>query len=80
MKIQHFLAPILGLFCDILVDQKSHFGYNSYTVTKQEQAMRTVKVMLVQRRRVAQFTLPQTPEAQVILAQLRAKLTLALSK
>jgi hypothetical protein len=42
--------------------------------------MRTVKVMLVQRRRVAQFTLPQTPEAQAIRAQLRAKLTQALSK
>jgi hypothetical protein len=79
------LPQFLGFFCGflatyILVDQKPQIGYNSYTVAKQEQVMRTVKVMLVQRRRVAQFTLPQTPEAQVIRAQLRAKLTQALSK
>jgi hypothetical protein len=63
-----------------LVDQKSQIGYNSYTVAKQEQVMRTVKVMLVQRRRVERFTLPQTPEAQATRAQLRTKLQQALIK
>ena len=42
--------------------------------------MRTVKVMLVQRRRVERFTLPQTPEAQATRAQLRTKLQQALSR
>ncbi len=42
--------------------------------------MRTVKVMLVQRRRVERFMLPQTSEAQAIRALLRTKLQQALSK
>ena len=80
LKNNTFEPRFWGFFYDILVDQKPHFGYNSYTVAKQEQVMRTVKVMLVQRRRVERFMLPQTPEAQAIRAQLRAKLQQALSK
>jgi len=40
--------------------------------------MRTVKVLLAQRRRVAQFTLPQTVEAQQVRDELKAKLYTAL--
>ena len=40
--------------------------------------MRTVKVLLAQRRRVAQFTLPQTAEAQAVRSEVKAKLLTAL--
>jgi len=40
--------------------------------------MRTVKVLLAQRRRVAQFTLPQTAAAQAVRDEVKAKLYTAL--
>jgi uncharacterized membrane protein required for colicin V production len=73
---------LLGIFCGflatyILVDRKWHFGYNVYTVTKQENKMThelTLKLTADQINRLVDAlldSLPAEPENRVILAEVQ---------